>query len=752
MKAKRLISIVLALALIASCFTVVGLTAFAAEDDSLILNFDFNDYKDGSITDTVQGLTVTSSNGTTDGRESGDTAMLLEGSKETFTWMASDFDPLAQSQNGITITMWLKNDTLASWRHVFNYGNSTNGFSGNYVFLQKRDGGGVRINTSFNDTGDKKDKQVGENLSGAFTSAGVGQWKMITFTEDGNANWKVYEDNALVASWNGSDAGARSVYDINSQVNKVDEERGSVGARYSLFAPQSALWDNDPGIIGAVQSFSIYNVAKSGEDIAAMYNNAMGADTEAINNAISLIDAAVAAENGSDAQLSAYQTAKAAYDALNAYEKTFVTNAESLNTVKDAYVAATGIIMGFDFNGNYDEILGRTTIRDYKGHDTMHETYLELDGEKTGFWEKTGGIYRRDYAVLSQATDGITIEMSVFANSFSEGGANNIFSYTHGTDRLLKLMVTNGGVPAMEMKHQDAAPQLIRVDAESAIPANEWVDIALTQSKADDIITTILYVNGDAVITSTDFPSFSVLDRSGTEDDVYFIGASDFDDRVFGGFIDYCYVYNYAKTYEGDYTAVNSAVDAASALNQDDYTAASWAVLQETMDSVVYDLSASHQDEIDAMAAAITDAINGLIEKKLEINIGISDGVVSDGDSGKYNITWNANVGIGEDSSIDVINENVNFKSYGVYYGTSERAVNDLTNGIQSAQAKVMYFANAEDNGTDDIDVYTIFGFRLKGVPEGRSRAAKFFITYEYNGNTYTVFSDTVAVDAVIAE
>ena len=75
-----------------------------------------------------------------------------------------------------------------------------------------------------------------------------------------------------------------------------------------------------------------------------------------------------------------------------------------------------------------------------------------------------------------------------------------------------------------------------------------------------------------------------------------------------------------------------------------------------------------------------------------------------------------------------------------------------MTNGIQSAQAKVMYFANAEDNGTDDIDVYTIFGFRLKGVPEGRSRAAKFFITYEYNGNTYTVFSDTVAVDAVIAE
>lgn len=63
-----------------------------------------------------------------------------------------------------------------------------------------------------------------------------------------------------------------------------------------------------------------------------------------------------------------------------------------------------------------------------------------------------------------------------------------------------------------------------------------------------------------------------------------------------------------------DYTAVDAALAAAAALNAEDYTAETWAAVEEAVAAVVTGLNANHQAEVDAMAQAINDAIDALVE------------------------------------------------------------------------------------------------------------------------------------------
>lgn len=128
----------------------------------------------------------------------------------------------------------------------------------------------------------------------------------------------------------------------------------------------------------------------------------------------------------------------------------------------------------------------------------------------------------------------------------------------------------------------------------------------------------------------------------------------------------------------------------------------------------------------------------------LGISIAVSDGAVTEGDAaGKFNITWNANILL--ETSLEEINSQIVCRGYGVYYGTSEEEIAKLINGEDTSLAKKLSF----DEG-DDIDVYTIFGMRLKGVPADRSRSAMFYFTYTYEGKAYTVYSDCVSTLAAV--
>ena len=65
---------------------------------------------------------------------------------------------------------------------------------------------------------------------------------------------------------------------------------------------------------------------------------------------------------------------------------------------------------------------------------------------------------------------------------------------------------------------------------------------------------------------------------------------------------------------DADYSQVDAAISAAEALVEQQYTADSWAALQDAINAVVRGLNANHQAEVDEMAADIYDAIDALVE------------------------------------------------------------------------------------------------------------------------------------------
>ena len=112
---------------------------------------------------------------------------------------------------------------------------------------------------------------------------------------------------------------------------------------------------------------------------------------------------------------------------------------------------------------------------------------------------------------------------------------------------------------------------------------------------------------------------------------------------------------------------------------------------------------------------------------------------------GKYDITWNARILLGEELKVEDINEaGVQFKNYGVYYGTGKDVLNDYKNATADQIRQVVF-----DKG-EDIDVYTAYGFRLRNVLEGRVRAAMFYVEYELNGQNYILLSTVDGVRAII--
>ncbi len=627
---KTILALLLVLALTLGCF-VASLPASAqivvddeehiisypdtgfgdGSEDDLLLRFDFNDYADGSITDTTGNITVTSTNGTTAGLNDDDTAMVFTGTKQTFIWSADDYNPLLLCQDGLTMTMWVKADSIGNWNHLFNFGNAKNlkggessGFTGNFVFFQESDSGTLHINTSYSED---NSAHTSDRYVSTFGSNYLNTWKMLTVTEDGQGNYSVYEDNRLVESFQLE----YSMYEIAAHCVAINEQ----STNYSLFAPQDNLWETDPGYKGAVQSFSLYGSVKSADEIAAMYNAAMDVDTTAVENVQQLITQAATQESGSDAQRDSYAVAAAAYNALNSLEKTLVSNSAKLDEIKADYIAVTGNILYFGFNGDYSELFGRATINSYQGHDTLTDSYLLLDGQKTSFWKKTGAMYRRDYAIFSQAKDAITIEMLV--NPVSDYQSNtNLFSFTYGNERNFKLMANADGKLLIQVINIDSGISLNLTEIGAAPAVNEWSTLSLVQSVEEETVTTKIYVNGKPVYSTEEIPALYTLERTGTSDDCFFIGSADYDDYTFPGYIDYFAVYNYAKTYPADYSDLDAAIAAGNALDSSRYESTTYNAMLAALDAakqVSRDLSAEEQEVVDAALQALNDAFAQLI-------------------------------------------------------------------------------------------------------------------------------------------
>lgn len=199
-----------------------------------------------------------------------------------------------------------------------------------------------------------------------------------------------------------------------------------------------------------------------------------------------------------------------------------------------------------------------------------------------------------------------------------------------------------------------------------------------------------------------------------------------------------------------DYTAVNSAIASAEALAEADYTAASWSALQTAISAVEYDLPLAEQSTVDAYAADIQAALNGLIKKAVEMSISISNGMVTLAETeNNFNITWNAEILPGADTTFDQINaEDITFKKYGVFYAKNGETLEDYQNAAPEQICELIF---AQSEGNEDLVVYSQFGFRLKNVMINRTRAAFFYLEYEYEGNTYLVLSGIDEASTIVS-
>ena len=128
---------------------------------------------------------------------------------------------------------------------------------------------------------------------------------------------------------------------------------------------------------------------------------------------------------------------------------------------------------------------------------------------------------------------------------------------------------------------------------------------------------------------------------------------------------------------------------------------------------------------------------------------------VSENATSRYDILWNATILIADSTNPIMYDEfnniGVKIKEYGVYYGTSESAVENWEYlGITptlSASLKKYAFDSVPLYSDDEIDIHGSFGFRLKNCPLGSERAAAFYLTYEYQGTIRTVISDIDVVN-----
>ena len=143
---------------------------------------------------------------------------------------------------------------------------------------------------------------------------------------------------------------------------------------------------------------------------------------------------------------------------------------------------------------------------------------------------------------------------------------------------------------------------------------------------------------------------------------------------------------------------------------------------------------------VDGYAANILAAVASLVKRAPNLSINISGVATSSETVGQSHITWMAEILTDGGRDYEAFNElDVKFKSYGIYYGISEDAVADWENFDSDSSGALCKLVLDEG---DDIDIYNLFGFRLKNILAGRDRAAMFFIEYEFDGETYIILSE----------
>lgn len=274
-------------------------------------------------------------------------------------------------------------------------------------------------------------------------------------------------------------------------------------------------------------------------------------------------------------------------------------------------------------------IRGRTGIRftgSNKDEDLIHwsaSTYdpfnLASEGLTISYWINTQSRTRWEH-ILNYATGKNYIDDSGDA-AYT---ANHFIMQFTDNERFLRTGITVNN------------DQTESYTGAKEIGKDRWAHITFTQDAVTKEV--VIYVNGEQLHSFASNHSLYELsvaanaNEKGPKSVNYFIGgpqlyAWDSDsgiDAVMSRFT----IYNRALTAQevadlynpnqqnADYTAVHNAIDAAEQeIARDIYTEQSVAALIEAMEAVDWNKTVSEQAEVDAMAAAINDAIEALVKK-----------------------------------------------------------------------------------------------------------------------------------------
>ena len=663
-------------------------------------------------------------------------------------WNVSDFNPFAQTGDNASISMWVKfhaeTGSIAGNTTIFNALSSGHtGESGYFIikYVDKR----VWVCTS---TAVDKDGKGEVSMKSDEYVPEKDEWLLITYVQEG-AIGKLYLNGELAVS--GTMCPMNTVF-------------GQYGGIYALGC-QLRDWWGDPSLNGAVDDFTIYNRALSVVEIAEMAGKT--SIDEAAVNAVKEKIAAIGEVELSADSLAKIREAETAYKALTDLEKAYVDNYSVLEAAFDSYytlaeAANNGRLLYFDFeDGTAIDAAGRVSatvsgLTEVEGREpgTKAFQFGTEKGRSNDMYIQWSAADYDPFARIEKTGTSISAwvqlrETNDWATLFSYGKSDSFFvavpQAADWRDNAFRAATKNNGSDESEVVGK-------KIVTEENI--GQWVLLTITQ---DADRNTSLYLGTELLGTAQLDYSLYTLSSGHTADSMFYnIGyVPFFGDDNFQGAMDDFAIYNHALTAEeigtlmygaADYTAVDAALEKAAALVEADYTAASWAKLQAAIEAVVRDLTAAEQATVDGYAAAIEAAISALVPKTVEMELTISTGMVTAAAAeGKYDITWNARILLGGELSVDDINAaGVQFKNYGVYYGTGKDVLNDYKNATADQIRQVVF-----DKG-ENIDVYTAYGFRLRNVLEERVRAAMFYVEYELNGQSYILLSTVDEVVAVI--
>ena len=278
-------------------------------------------------------------------------------------------------------------------------------------------------------------------------------------------------------------------------------------------------------------------------------------------------------------------------------------------------------VLGDAPNTNFAYDLDDVTAEDYKVT-SIENAEIIHDGEEKALSLKGGS----SYATTGLETAGFDNTLKVRVKRTSENSDEQILlESSYGT---MKAVQTGTGKVGITRENFDYSFNY-------TLPVGEWVTLEF-RNKFEQVA---LYVNDTLVDTLGDDDKAGNNNRPMKATCMFPLAKIGSETNAFEGYVSSVTLNDVEiLNYDADYSEVEKAIAQANALEQNDYE--DFSAVTNAIEAVIYDLDITKQDEVDAMAQAIYDAIDALVEKGT-LN-GVQNVVATPTDYKTITLTWDA--------------------------------------------------------------------------------------------------------------